>query len=203
MVFREQFPSGERKDDRFLPDPPSKPSKPPVPSHSNLGGSPGLVTSTGGLYGVQKTLLVPFFDARSQHTALWMIDSNNFDTEEDAFYYFMSPDISMARAVTVHQVAVIYREIGECQFTIGIIIYNRRDDKFIFKERIVNITNDISPIVDIVNTPFPDNKLHTIYADLNISGERPQVYLKRSKDSGPLSVQSITLAGHRDIPQLM
>lgn len=184
------------------PRPPVSPPKKPLPRSGNLGGSPGLVTSTGGLYGVDRALLIPFFDSKYNNTSLQIIDSDNFDTEEDAFYYFPSPDIKTGRAVTVHNVVLIYREIGLATFQVGVIVYVRKTDKFEFIERELKITN-VSPKTNKVNPAFPDQKLHTRYADINISGERPQAYLRRSADSGPLSIISLTMAGHADVPLIM
>lgn len=184
------------------PRDPAKPIKPPPKSKGNLGGSPGLVTSTGGLFGTTKALLLPFYDTKNRNVSLNIIDPTNFDTEEDAFYYFPSPNIKDARAVTVHQVAIIYREIGPAIFSIGIIVYIRRTDKFVFKEVPIVISNT-SPNIDVVNAPFPDMKLHTRYSDLRIDGERPQVYLRRKADSGPISIISVTIAGHTDVPEIM
>lgn len=194
--------TGEENDDNRPPKGPFPPNKPPVPTKSNLGGSPGLITSTGGLYGSKFALLIPWYDTKNKNISLNVIDSDNFNCEEDAFYYFMQPDVSIAKAVTVHQVAIIYREIGPASFFIGVIVYIRRTDTFVFKEVPVLITND-SPNIDMVNFPFPDGKLHTRYVDIRIDGERPQAYIKRFADSGPLAITSVTLAGHADVKQIM
>lgn len=195
---------GRRQDDPrdSPPHPPSPKPKPPAPKHGNLGGSPGLITSTGGLYGDEFALLVPFYDSKNRNTSLNVFDSTNFNTEEDAFYYFPCPDINPGRAVTVHQVAIIYRELGLAKFSVGVIVYIRRTDTFKFIEKELEIKN-ISPRINDVNFAFPDEKLHTVYANLKIDGERPQVYIRRKIDDGPLSIVEVCIAGHKDVIELM
>lgn len=186
-------------------EPPDRPPRPPVipaPKHTNLGGSPGLLTSTGGLFGIKPLLLVPVFDSKNKHFNIDIIDANNFDTEEDAFYFFPSPNIQVGRRITINNVVLEYREIGEATFTMGVIVYSRDDDTFKFKTTQINIRNT-SPQIDRVNFPFPDGKIHTTQFNLVLDGERPQMFMQRSADSGPVSIISATLVGTADVVEIM
>lgn len=207
MVQR-SFESGDSFGNPNLPPPknPGSPSFPPPPKNVNLGGSPGLVTSTGGLYGIAEVLLCPFYDTRNRLFSLNIINDGDYDTEERCFYFFPSPDAATQNRpgipVTVNNVVLVYREIGLAMFRIGVIVYIRSQDKFKFVTKIVQISN-ISPKTDEENPSFPDFKLHTKLIPIVIDGERPQVFIDRLPDSGPISIISCTAIGVSDVKEVM
>jgi hypothetical protein len=171
----------------------TQPYKPPV-GKSTIQGSPGLLTSTGGLFGSSYFLLMPLFDSVFDKTYLAFIDPSNFDTEEDCFYTFRQEDVMPGRKVSVHMLIVTYREIGKCTFTIGVQSYIAETDSFKVSSRQVVIT----PRLNSKNT-FPNNKLKTRRVNIDvIAGERPQVFVSRKANSGPLSITRVMMAGHAD-----
>jgi hypothetical protein len=169
------------------------PYKPPV-GKSTIKGSPGLLTSTGGLTGTSFQLLMPLFDATFEKTYFALIEPNNNDTEEVCFYTFRSEDVMVNRQVSVHKLLITYREIGKAKFTIGIQTYIEDNDTF--KTVSKDITIKLSPPRKAVT--FPDGKLHTKKVSLIISGERPQIFISRNPNSGPLCITRVLMCGKAD-----
>ncbi len=164
------------------------------------------MTSTGGLYGISQLLLCPFYDTKNKLYSLNLIEDGNYDTEERGFYFFPNPDAASQNRpgipVSVNNIVLVYREIGIARFRIGVIVYRKREDKFVFTTKIVEITN-ISPLTDEENPAFPDFKIHTKFIPLVLDGERPQVFIDRIPNSGPFSIISVTLVGVADVKEIM
>jgi|SRR5580765_597010 len=177
---------------------PVGPYKPPV-GKSTIKGSPGLLTSTGGLNGTNFQLLMPLTDLTFGKTYLAFIDPNNNDTEEACFYTFKAEDVMVNRQVSVHKVVITYREIGAAIFTVGVQAYIENKDYF----KTVTARVKIGPpnIVDKkfrLIKDFPDGKLHTKKVSLMIDGERPQLFISRNPGSGPLCITRMLMCGHAD-----
>ena len=197
MVF---FPKSAGGDDIvFTPHPPFKP---PVGT-STIQGSPGLLTSTGGLLGVAPLLLVPTFDFQLQRNYLGVINPNDFNCEEDAAYFFREEEVQLERVVSIHKIILTYREIGAADFIVGVTVYNWQDDSYNTKTINVSIAPPIlkdskdRKILRRRNV-FPDNKIHTKRLSLVISGQRPQLFITRKAESGPLSIVRATIIGKAD-----
>lgn len=166
--------------------------KPPV-GKTTIKGSPGLFTSTGGLFGSNYKLLMPLFDSVFDKTYLALIDADDGNCEEEAFYIFKQEDVMPSRVVSVHKLIVLYEELGPARFTVGVQVYLRQPNKFYQQSKEVFI----KPRKDKDN-PFPDGKLRELPIDLVIEGERPQVFIRRKGNSGPLSITRIHMIGKAD-----
>lgn len=168
-------------------NPPSPPIPPPAKG-ANPGGSPGLLTSTGGLFGLTGALYIPYQDLQSGLFYAALLDSNNFDCEEDAFYNFRIEDVNIGRSVDIHKLVLVHRNIGVCRITFGVRVYqpNGKTDKEKF------VTKQITKTLGSKNA---NNKLYTVNFDLVISGERPQVFFSRNANDGPFSLVSLVMVG--------
>lgn len=169
--------------------PPYKPptGKPPI------RGTPGLVTSTGGIIGTGQQLILPLFDLVSNKTYLELIDPEDNDCEEEAFYIFKQEDVMPSRVVSVHKLIVVYKELGTAKFSVGVQVYIRKANKFMQVSKEVKIVDRKD-----ITAPFPDGKLRELPVDLVIEGERPQVFIRRKAKSGPLCITRVHMVGHAD-----
>lgn len=190
-----------------IPGPPSPPRKPGSPSSKPLGGSPGLLTSTGGLYGVNGVLLTPVFNNISGKSYILLMDPSNFNCEENAEYDFpqgipavQNNPFQDGCNVNCHLIKLKYREIGIAQFTINVTTFNRDIGDFQSFPYIVNIPN--IPLTGKRKAKFPDQRIHTIFIPIDVPGERPQVTLNSVGGSGAYSIISLNLCGFADeLPQ--
>ncbi|HXB10432.1 MAG TPA: hypothetical protein VNZ45_00480 [Bacteroidia bacterium] len=172
---------------------PNPPYKPPV-GKSTIKGSPGLITSTGGLAGISFSLLMPVFDSIFEKTYLAGIDPSNFNSEEACFYTFRQEDVMINRKVSVHLLFVTYREIDVATFTIGVRVYVRDTDSFKTSSRVVTIKPK-----DGRKVKFPSNTLRTMKVGIDVlAGERPQVFYNRLPNSGALSITRVMMVGKAD-----
>lgn len=189
------MPTGQKQ---FLPNGGSGGGYRPPVGKSTIKGSPGLITSTGGLFGVNYQLLMPLFDSVFDKTYLALIDPSNNDTEEDAFYAFKQEDVMPSRTVSVHKLIVVYKEIGAARFNVGVQVYIRKPNKFYAKTVPVQIK-----VRNEKGVPFPDGRLRELAVDLVIEGERPQVFISRNANSGPLCVTRVHMIGHADEKEVL
>lgn len=146
-----------------------------------LGGVPSLITSTGGLFGFNNALLVPFFDTRSGLSYFVMYDPTNFNCEEDCVYNFRLESGAPSKEIDVTKIFLEYRDLGPVTFTI--IVTATQYNKALRKEKVVRKEVSVS-----VGTKKADNKIHSYYVDLKLVGERPQLSIFRAADAGPLSI---------------
>ncbi len=175
---------------------PNPPNINPNPPNRPLGGSPGLLTSTGGLFGINGVLLTPVINNMTGKSYILLMDSNDFNCEESAEYDFpqeIPPRESPqeGRDVNCHLIILKYRELGTARFNINVTTFEKDTDKF---------TTYSFPV--IITALVPDNKIHTRYISISVPGERPQVSITRFGNTGPLSITSLTLCGNADtVPQ--
>lgn len=190
-----------------IPDPVQVPSSPTNNTPpANLGSSPGLSTSTGGLFGIQQMYLVPVVDRVNSKIWLDIIDPSNFNCENDWFYIFPSQEVKKSfegKEVTISKVVLTYREIGAAKFTVGVVAYRQADDNFVGQEQIVKIADVKGEVVNQVNPLFPDGQLHTIALNFLVQGQRPYAYIKGKGNSGSVSITNFMLVGHADVAQIM
>ncbi len=169
---------------------------------TTIGGSPGLLTSTGGLFGSTGVLLTPVLNIVTGNSYILLMDSSNFNCEEDAEYDFPQ-EIPPREApqeghnVTCHLIKLKYRELGACSFSINVTIYIRDTDEF----KTLSFPVSIPPIALSKNRKktFPDKRIHTLYIPMSdVTGERPQTTITRYANSGPISITSLTVCGNAD-----
>ena len=165
----------------------------PPAGKSTIKGSPGLLTSTGGLFGQRFKLLMPLFDSVFDKTYCALIDPDDNNCEEEAFYLFKQEDVMPSRVVSVHKLLVYYKELGIAKFTVGIQVYLRSVNKF--QQKSVELT-----IADRKDRKarFPDGRLRVMLVDLVIEGERSQVFIARRANSGSICVTRIHMVGKAD-----
>lgn len=173
------------------------PYKPPA-GKSTIKGSPGLLTSTGGIGGNNYRLLMPMFDSVFDKTYLALVDPNDNNCEEEAFYLFKQEDVMPGRVVSVHKLLVYYKELGTARFTVGVQVYIRDANKFFQKSRELMIVDRLDK-----NAPFPDGKLRELAVNFVIEGERPQVFIRRKANSGPLCITRVHMIGHADQKEIV
>lgn len=203
-VFDNKWSPVTRLDLYYLPYNPNFPgggggSKGGGSTKKNPGGTPGLLTSTGGLYGTNGVLLTPVVNATTGKSYIMLMDPSNFNTEENAEYDFpqVIPQGHEGEDVSCHLIVLKYRELGAAQFSINITTYVRNEDTFVTQPFPVTIPP--LPLSKARQATFPDERIHTFYISLPvITGERPQVTVTRNANSGPLSITSLTLCGNAD-----
>lgn len=171
--------------------------KPPS-GQTTIHGSPGLLTSTGGLFGANYRLLMPLFDSVFDKTYLAFIDPEDNNCEEEAFYLFKQEDVMPGRVVSVHKLLVYYKELGAAKFSVGVQVYIRKTNKFYQKSVELKITDRKDR-----TAPFPDGKLRELPVDFVIEGERPQVFIIRRANAGPLCVTRIHMVGNANEKEVL
>ena len=185
-----------------FPEPPYPPvPKPPNPGtgSSNSGLSPGLITSTGGLFGTTGALLVPLRDIRTNVYYIGIWDPTNFNTEEDCYYYFRQENIKVNYAVSSYKAIIIYRNLGIVTVTFnittfrkGLTTYNKN------KATIQPGSYNTKSTTLVLGTSSADGKLYTLDVDIVNDGERPQFWFSRKANAGPLSIVSASIYGNAD-----
>jgi hypothetical protein len=193
---------------QWPPDFPIGPYNPlPVPRTANPGGSPGLITSTGGLYGISGVLLTPVLNNTTRKSYILLMDPSNFDCEEPAEYDFPQaiPQVQgnpyqEGCNVNCHLIKLKYRELGIATFVINVTTYQKSTDAFTSYPYIISIPP--IPLKGQRKKTFPDDRIHTLFIPINVPGERPQVTINSDGDAGPYSITSLTLCGLADeMPQ--
>ena len=181
------------------------PFNPPTQGGSSSGKStfnPGLITSTGGLFGTTGALMTPYISANG-NCYIAVHDSTNFDTEEDAEYDYPQDtppgQFQDLRNATYNLIMLQYRELGVAQFTINIWKYSKETDSYSNTPILIKIQNTYN------RSSFPDKKLHTRFIGFGgaISGERIQIKVTRKANSGPISITKLIPCGSADeVPQM-
>jgi hypothetical protein len=192
------------------PEPPPPPSNPPKGNVSNkpLGSSPGLLTSTGGLFGINGFLLTPVINNTTGKSYVLLMDPNNFNCEENCEYDFpqLIPSVQgnpyqEGCDVNCHLIKLKYRELGVAQITINVTTFEKATDQFTSFPYVVNIPPKV--LQGNRKGSFPDKRIHTLFIPINVPGERPQVTLNSVGSSGPYSIVSLSLCGNADeTPQI-
>jgi hypothetical protein len=169
----------------FDPNPPSGGGG--TTPKGTTGGSPGLLTSTGGLFGLFPVLMIPAFDAKTRIGSIYTYDVEDFDCEKDAIYKFKVEELTVGRNVTVKKIILIYRNIGECTINVGVEAYSTLKE---IKKRYIQVSRKLK-----IGFSPADKKLYTKEVDLVITGERPQGFVIHKAHSGPFSGVSFTMIG--------
>lgn len=182
---------------------PKPPNKLPSPNNSKLGSNPGLLTSTGGLFGGNGVLLTPVLNSITNNSYILLMDPSNFNCEEDCEYDFPQqiPNVQSnpyqdGCIVNCNLIKLKYREIDKAQFTINITTYNRDTDEFTSYPFVVNIPS--KPLSKKRKALFPDKRIHTLFIPIDVPGERPQPTINSKGGSGAYSIISMILCGNAD-----
>lgn len=152
---------------------------------TTLGSNPALVTSSGGLFGNDSLLLVPYFNAVNNRYYIGYYDTTDYNCEEDAEYLFRQEDGIVGRDIIVSQVVLVYRNLGPVNVTFSLTAFSKIAQEF---------TTNISGIT-YLGTPAADGKLYTKRLDFGIVGERVETRIFRKAKAGILSIISLTLCG--------
>src|SRR5215831_15573547 len=101
-----------------IPDPPTggHPTAPPVKT-TKVAGSPGLITSTGGLVGAGEALVTPVLNMITGRSYIIEHFSSIFDPDEPVEYDFRQEANydrfpGEGRSASFHRIVLKYREIG-------------------------------------------------------------------------------------------
>lgn len=148
-------------------------------------GSPGAITSTGGLFGVGPILAYPVFDVIQQTSYIAILDVTNFNCEEPAFYFFRIEDIVEGHKPTIRRIRIRYRDLGICKVTFAVIGENSQIP-----------SKDNQQLEDItLGTQAADGRIKTAYASIVLTDWAMQCYIVRDANKGPLDIISVTLLG--------
>lgn len=174
------------------------------PPKSTPGGSPGLLTSTGGLFGISGLLLAPAFNSSTFKPYIIVIDPTNFNCEE-AIQYTYRQEANYGklpgegREASIHLIILKYREIGLANFSINITVFKKLIDDFNTVQIPVSIPT--IPLKGARINKFPDGRIHTVRLSPPkgvIQGERPQVTITAAANAGPFSITKLILCGNAD-----
>lgn len=149
------------------------------------GTNPGLLTSSGGLFGSASALLIPVFDPETNLKYIATFDPTDFNSEEDSEYRYRMEEVTEGRLVTVSRVRIVHRNLGKVTVTgrlSGLVKQPDKTWKVVFAEQTITIGDDSK-----------DLSLRTEYFDMIITMERPQFSYKRLANAGPLAIISTTL----------
>lgn len=170
-------------------------------------GSPGLLTSTGGLTGANGLLLAPAYNIITQKSFIVFFDPSNFNCEENSQYSFRQEANfdripGEGRECSIHLIILKYRELGPIKFNINITVFKKTLDDFITTSIPVNIP--IIPYAQMTKDRknlFPDRRIHTVrLAPPNgvITGERPQASVTVFGKAGAVSITKLVMCGNAD-----
>jgi hypothetical protein len=171
---------------------------------ASIGANPGLITSTGGLNGIDGLLLTPAISPITGACFVINHDPTNFDCEESAEYFYRQEANygqipGEGRSCTIHLIILKYRELGVANFNVNITVFQQAIDDFVTVQIPVSIPTIL--LTRKRKNLFPDSKIHTIKITPPkgvIQGERPQISYSRKANSGPISISKLILCGNAD-----
>jgi hypothetical protein len=150
-----------------------------------FSGSPGAITSTGGLVGTAPILAYPVFDYIQNTSYIAILDVTNFNCEEPAFYFFRIEDVAEGHKQTLRRIRIRYRDLGVCRVTFAVI-----------GEESQSPTVDNEQLQDLViGTDKADGRIKTAYASVRLTDRAMQCYFVRDAGKGSLDLISVTLLG--------
>lgn len=150
--------------------------------------------TTGGLIGFQSNLLFPIVDGAGNNK-IYVMDSTNFNTEEDVEYDFKVEEFEPGNEATIHRVLLRYRDLGQVTFTLAAVSADRPNidtTKQTGNAQVITIGN---------NGPnaTPTGKIHTFKASVKVTTEAPQLKIFRRANQGPLVITKVkTWASYGD-----
>ena len=183
---------------------------PPSGNLATVGNNPGLITSTGGLLGLNEVVATPAFNPVTGRCFILVHDSNNFDCEEDAEYDFRQEanygEIpGEGREGSINLIILKYRELGKAKFNINITVFKRTIDDF--ETVVIPVSIPVIPFSSPSRMlSFPDGRIHTLFLHPPngvINGERPQASATRNGNSGPMCITKLIMCGSADeLPEM-
>src|SRR5579859_3358657 len=167
--------------------------------------SPGLLTSTGGLFGTSGLLLAPAFNLITGKSFIVEFDSSDFNCEENSQYTFRQEANfekipGEGRECSIHLIIMKYRELGPVNFNLNITTFKKSTDSF--ENTVIPVSIPVIPVSRMTKERknlFPDGRIHTVRLTPPkgaISGERPQLSITCAGGSGPLSITKIVMCGN-------
>lgn len=172
---------------------------PPAKATSIAPGNVDNLASTGGISGASGALLVPIYNAATDDSVINIIDPTNLNTEEACFYFFRQEEIQKNAAYTSYKMIIDYFNIGVATFTIGIITFRRGLTKYTQNQATIQQgTFSNKSRVFQIGTVQADGLLYSMDINIVNSGERPQIYITRKANAGPLSITNVSLYGLAD-----
>lgn len=163
----------------YYNEPPNRPPdfgpKPVTPS--GVATSISNISSSGGLAGALMALVLCVGDGEGNYF-FGTFDPTDFNTESESRYYFRAEDIIEGHEVTVSRVRIIYEDYGPATINVAVLNAQGSPDN----------SRDVQ-----LGTDKANKELLTTYADIEVTGERPQAVIIRKANSGSVSIIGVTL----------
>jgi hypothetical protein len=166
--------------------------RPPAGGGSSGSGSGGAgaqasvnlanLPVTGGLVGYQLNLLFPVVD-NSGNTMIYIMDSNNFNTEEDVEYDFKVEEFEPGNSATIHRVLLRYRDLGVVTFTLAVVSAD--------KPGVDTTPGTGNAQVITIGNQNPTGKIFTYKSSVKVTTEAPQIKIFRAANRGPLAITKV------------
>ena len=144
--------------------------------------SPPPATETTSLLQVFRYLLVPTLGTTGKVLSYYDAGSFN-DTVDGCTYIFKAEDIIADRVPTARRVIITYIDLGVATLHVTVSSVN---DNGVINTQQTAIT---------IGTVTASGILSTAYADLSVTGYRPQVTLFRSANGGPVFISHVVVTG--------
>lgn len=131
------------------------------------------ITTTGGLIGTDQVVLMALRSTQLDLFSMGFFDFEDLNCEEVSEVKFRQEEILAGREVTVSRVRLVYRNLGkvEVEAIVETTQCSKNHKQFI---------GDDSPVLK--------GKVMTAYFDLIATGERPQLTIRRTANSGALAI---------------
>lgn len=150
--------------------------RPAVDSPAGVATNISLITSSGGLAGFEQAVMIPYFAINGTEFCIGTFDVKNYDTEDSCEIWYRQEEIIEGREITVTRVRIVYRDLGICTLTCT-----------------VETAQGSKSITLKIGSADFSGVVKTDYFDLVVTGERPQLKLKKEANSGPLNLISLTM----------
>lgn len=144
-----------------------------------------LLPVTGGLVGYQVNMLYPIFDQLSGNNMIYLMDSNNFNTEEDVEYNFRVEEFEPGNEVTIHRIVIRYRDLGVVTFTVAVVSATT------ISKGIDTTVGSGNARIYTVGNQVPTDKIYTLLVALKVTTEAPQIKVFRKANAGPLAITKV------------
>lgn len=113
--------------------------------------------------------------------------STNFnDGTDGSTYFYRQEEVIVGRVHHVRRIILVYRDLGIATITVGV---QGPDDN--------NVVQVASKTIQL-GTAAASGNLLTAFVDISIACFRPQAFISRAANAGPVSNISLTLIGEAD-----
>lgn len=164
------------------------PTSPTLTGTYNLTGtgianpSPPPAVETTSLLQVFRQLLVPSLGTTGKVLSYYDAAVLN-DSADSATYVYKAEDIIADRVPTTRRVVITYLDLGVATLSVSVTAIN---DNGVVVNQQVSVT---------LGTAAATGVLATAYADLAVTGYRPQVTLFRAANGGPIAISHVMATG--------